>query len=165
MMQTNGLPELSLLERAIADGSVNAELMLPGAPTPSVEAAARALGVAESQILKSLLFIARDGRVVLAIARGSSRVDREALALVHGSGRLRLATPEVALERTGYPAGGIPPVCHAEQLAVVVDSAVMLLDCAFGGGGRVDAMLRIAPAEIVRVTNAMVADVTLPSVE
>jgi Cys-tRNA(Pro)/Cys-tRNA(Cys) deacylase len=154
---------LTLLESCIADGSLDAELVLPGVPTPTVTAAAEAVGVAESQILKSLLFISPDGRVVLAVACGPSRVDRERLATIHGSERLRLASPEVVLGRTGYPAGGTPPVCHTAPVDVIVDVDVMQLDVAYAGGGKVDALLRIAPAEIVRVSHATVAEITIRS--
>jgi Cys-tRNA(Pro)/Cys-tRNA(Cys) deacylase len=154
------MPEKTPLERCIADGTVNAELVEPGVPTPTVSAAAAALGVAESHILKSLLFVAPDESVVLAVACGASRVDSDRLASVHGHRRLRLAPPEVVLSRTGYPAGGTPPVCHTTPIDVVVDSAVMEVETAFAGGGRINALLRIEPGEIVRVARAAVADIT-----
>lgn len=147
----------SLLERLVLDGSIDAELIEPGVPTPTVPDAARALGVEERQIIKSLLFAAKSGEVVLAILSGASKVNRQRLRDVTGLRGLELAEPSVVLERTGYPAGGTPPVGHTSQLDVVVDSAVMELPVAIGGGGRVDALLRIEPEEIVRVTQARVA--------
>jgi prolyl-tRNA editing enzyme YbaK/EbsC (Cys-tRNA(Pro) deacylase) len=33
------------------------------------------------------------------------------------------------------------------------------LPVVYGGGGRIDSLLRITPAEIVRITNAKVADI------
>ncbi|HUG15560.1 MAG TPA: YbaK/EbsC family protein [Thermomicrobiales bacterium] len=156
-------PGLSPLERAIADGKLDAELVLPGVPTPTVKDAARALGVSESQILKSLLFVAPDGQVVLAVACGPSRVDHERLARANGNERLRLAPPEIVLERSGYPAGATPPVCHATRLDVIIDAAVMRLSVAFAGGGRIDALLRIAPREIVRAADATIAEIAVPN--
>lgn len=147
----------SLLEQLILDGSIDAELIEPGVPTPTVSDAARALGVEERQIIKSLLFAAKTGEVVLAILNGASRVNRRRLHEVTGLLGLELANPATVLERTGYPAGGTPPAGHTSQLDVVVDSGVMELPVAIGGGGRVDALLRINPVEIVRVTRATVA--------
>jgi Cys-tRNA(Pro)/Cys-tRNA(Cys) deacylase len=147
------------LERSIARGELAAELVYPGVPTPTVPDAAAALGVEEARILKSLLFQAPDGQVLLAIACGTARVNTARLAMVAGAERLKLAPPAVVFERTGYPPGGTPPVAHVTAFPVFIDDDVLALDEAFAGGGQVDAMLRIAPAEIARVTGATIADI------
>lgn len=149
----------SLLEQLITSGAIAAEIVAPGVPTPTVPDAARALGVEDRQIIKSLLFAAKDGSVVLSILSGGSRVDRKKLRDVTGLRGLELAPPEVVLEQTGYPAGGTPPVGHVRTLDVVIDSGVMDLPIVFGGGGRIDLLLRITPQEIVRVTSATVAPI------
>ena len=149
----------SLLERMIQDGLIDAEMIEPGVPTPTVPDAAKALGVEERQIIKSLLFSAKNGEVVLAILSGASRVSRKLLREASGLTGLDLADPAVVLDRTGYPAGGTPPVGHVSPLNVVVDTGMMDLPVVFGGGGRVDSLLRITPQEIVRVTNATLAPI------
>ena len=147
------------LERAIASGDVDAEIILPGVPTPTVSAAAAALGVTEEQILKSLVFT-NGVDDVLAIACGLCRVSIEKLAAATGLRNLKLAKPPYVLTRTGYAVGAMPPVCHEPPIAVVLDERVVALDVAVAGGGQVDALLRIAPAEILRVTGGCVASVT-----
>lgn len=149
----------TLLEQAIASGSVSAEIVRPGAPTSTVATAAAALGVDPSRILKSLLFVAPDGTAVLAIATGLSRVDRARLARAVDVDRLKLAPPDEVERRTGYPVGGAAPVCHATPLRVIIDRRVLELDVVYGGGGTGDTLLRIAPDEIIRVTGATVADI------
>ena len=67
---------MSLLEQQIASGEIDAELVEPGVPTPTVPDAANALGVEDRQIVKSLLFAAKSGEVVLAILSGASKVSR-----------------------------------------------------------------------------------------
>lgn len=149
----------SLLERMIKDGSIDAEMIEPGVPTPTVPDAAKALGVEERQIIKSLLFTAKSGEVVLAILSGASRVSRQRLREASGLVGIELADPSIVLERTGYPAGGTPPVGHVSPLNVIVDTGMLDLPVVFGGGGRVDSLLRITPQEIVRVTNATLAPI------
>ena len=56
----------------------------------------------------------------------------------------------------------MPPVGHLTTLNVIVDPAVLVEPVVFGGGGQSDLLLRIRPAEIVRLTGATVADVTDP---
>lgn len=147
------------LERAILRAEIDAEIVVPGVPTPTVPDAARALGVDEARIVKSLLFADREGNVVLAIAPGTTKVNRDRLSLSAGLAPLSLASPDVVLARTGYPAGGTPPVGHVESIPVIVDTRVAEMDLVYGGGGKVDLLLRISPAEIVRVTGAKVANI------
>jgi Cys-tRNA(Pro) deacylase len=149
----------SLLERMIQDGSIDAEMIEPGVPTPTVQDAAKVLGVEERQIIKSLLFAAKSGEVVLAVLSGASRVSRQRLREASGLRGIELADPAVVLERTGYPAGGTPPVGHVSPLNVIVDTGMLDLPVVFGGGGRIDSLLRITPQEIVRVTNATLAPI------
>ena len=60
---------------------------------------------------------------------------------------------------TGYPAGGTPPVGHHQRFPVVVDTRVADQDWGYAGGGRKELLVRIKSADIVRLTNAKVADV------
>jgi prolyl-tRNA editing enzyme YbaK/EbsC (Cys-tRNA(Pro) deacylase) len=58
---------------------------------------------------------------------------------------------------TGYPAGGVAPIGLATGVPVIVDAAVAALPIAFAGGGREHLLLRITPADIVRLNGAIVA--------
>lgn len=142
---------------------VEAELFEPGVPMPTVPLAAAAIGVAESAIIKSVLFDDRAGRVVLAIANGTSRISRPLLAAAFGVPKLWLAAPDVVLVQTGFPAGGVAPVCHRNALAVVVDSGVMQEAWVHGGAGTEDALLKIQPRDIVRLTHASIASIVEPA--
>lgn len=138
---------------------IEAEMVAPGVEMPGVDAAAAALDVPPGRIFKSILFQAAAGACAMAIACGKSRVDARKLAALTGLGRLRLASPEVVLAVTGYPAGGTPPVGHRERFPVVVDLRVAAQPWGWAGGGRKELMVRIASADIVRLTDALVADV------
>ncbi len=143
------------LARFIAAHGIAAEIVPMSAETPTVSAAAAALGVVPAQIIKSLLFLVRD-RPVLVIASGETPVDRGVLAARYGVGKkqIRLADPETVLRLTGYPAGGVPPFGHAEPLPTLLDRRVLMWDRVYGGGGDDHTLLRIAPAELARATAA-----------
>jgi Cys-tRNA(Pro) deacylase len=152
-------PAVLDLANFIRGQGLDAEIVSPGVPMPTVDAAAAALGVAPERIFKSILFAAADGRCVMAIACGKTRVDTTRLAALTGMDGLRLASPEVALRVTGYPAGGTPPVGHRERFPVVVDARVAAQEWGWAGGGREELMVRIRSADIVRLTGARVGDV------
>lgn len=142
----------------LREHGIVAELVFPGRETPTVTAAAEALGVPESRIVKSLLFQDRDGVTVLVVARGTAKIDRRRLAEAAGLRKPQLAPADVALRVTGYPPGGTPPVGHVMPVRVLLDAAVLAEPVVYGGGGRVDAMLRIRTEDIRRLTHAEVVD-------
>jgi prolyl-tRNA editing enzyme YbaK/EbsC (Cys-tRNA(Pro) deacylase) len=136
---------------------VDAEFLAPGVPMPTVIAAAAAIGVPEEQILKTILFSGDDGDYVVAIASGTRRVSRALLAAATGLSRPRASSPDLVLEVTGYPAGGVAPIGLPAGLPVIVDVGVAALPVAFGGGGLENLLLRVSPADVVRLNHAQIA--------
>jgi prolyl-tRNA editing enzyme YbaK/EbsC (Cys-tRNA(Pro) deacylase) len=85
-------------------------------------------------------------------------VDRKKLAGILGVGRkkVKFASADQALEITGFVVGSMPPFGHLQKLPTLVDPAVAELDTIYGGGGNIDAMMRLSPGELLRVTGAEV---------
>jgi Cys-tRNA(Pro)/Cys-tRNA(Cys) deacylase len=138
---------------------IEAEFIAPGVPMPTVPAAAEAIGVPTNHILKTLLFADSNGGFVVAIANGTRRVDRNLLGKVCGLSSLRAASPDAVLEQTGYPAGGVAPVGLKPSVPVVVDTSVLALPIAFGGGGVEHLLLQLRPDDIIRCNQAIVAKI------
>ena len=145
----------------IAEHRIRAELLPMREDTPTVADAARVLGVSPDQIVKSVVFLV-DDRPHLVIANGSRRISQGRLAALFGLGkkRVRLASPEVALDATGYPVGAMPPFGHVTPLPTLLDRHVLAQEEVFAGGGGIDYLLRIAPEELLRATRAQVVEVT-----
>ena len=150
---------VSRLVRYLRANGVDAEIIAPGVPMPTVPLAAAAIGVRPEQILKSLLFTDRQGRCVLVIACGTGKVIAARLAAIADLDRPRLADPATVLRVTGFPAGGVAPVGHASPVRVLLDRRAAALDVAYGGGGAEEVLLRIRPTDIVRLTNAEIVDI------
>jgi Cys-tRNA(Pro) deacylase len=138
------------------------EFLAPGVPMPTVPLAATAIGVPAEQILKTLVFVGDDGRHVVAIASGTRRVNRALLAAACGISRPRAAGPEDVERVTGFPAGGVAPLGLPSHLPVVVDIAVATLPYAYGGGGQEHLLLRLRPADIIRLNDATIAPIVDP---
>lgn len=149
------------LQRFIDEHQIEATILPMAEHTPTVPDAARALGVETDQIIKSLVFVI-EGEPLLVINNGTALVDHKRIATQLGVGRkrVRFATPEQALEISGYVVGSMPPFGHKQRLRTLVDSAVAELDVVYGGGGVVDAMMRLTSAELLRVTAAEVVAVS-----
>lgn len=153
--------DASDLTHFVKTRSVAGEVIWLPVETPTVEDAARAVGTSPERIVKSLLFLV-DGRPILALACGPTRVDTRAIAAHFGVGRKRvkLAGPDAVLVATGFPVGALPPFGHRQPLPTLIDSQVLKQREVFAGGGSINALLRTSPAEIVRITTAVEVDLT-----
>ena len=148
------------LARFIQDNDVDGEIVFLQDETPTVEAAAEAVGVAPRQILKSLLFVIKDSdddlRPLLVITNGLSRVSYKKLAEYEGVSRrqVRIARPKQVETMTGYAVGTVPPFGHSRRLPTVIDEGVLDQSEVYAGGGAINALLRLEAAELQRVVQA-----------
>ncbi len=149
------------LQHFIDTHNITATILPLAEHTPTVPDAARALGVEPEQIIKSLVFFVKD-EPLLVINNGLARVERRALAAHVGVGRkkIKFASPEQALAITGFIVGSMPPFGHHRQLPTLIDTAITELETIFGGGGDINAMLRLTTAELLRITQAEVVSLS-----
>ena len=155
------------IQAYLEEQGILGEILVLEVPTPTVEDAASAVGTTPQQIVKSILFIVVD-KPVLAISCGTDRVDRRAIAGVFGVGRkkVKLASPEIMLEVSGYEVGAMPPFAHRQKIKTLLDQRVLQQPVVYAGGGAENALLRLSPEDILLATNAQVMDlVNTPSVE
>lgn len=151
------------LQRFIEANRIEATILPMAGHTPTVSDAARELEVGTDCIVKSLVFL-NDDSPLLVVASGLSRVDRRKLAALLGVGRkkVRFATAEQALALTGYVVGSMPPFGHRQRLRTLVDPAVAALETVYGGGGDIDAMMRLTSRELIRAAAAEVHPLSEP---
>ncbi|NJN95418.1 MAG: YbaK/EbsC family protein [Anaerolineales bacterium] len=73
---------------------------------------------------------------------------------------MKFAGVEQALEITGYIVGSMPPFGHRRKLRTLVDPAIAEFEIIYGGGGDIDAMMRLTSAELLRVTAGEVVGIS-----
>jgi Cys-tRNA(Pro)/Cys-tRNA(Cys) deacylase len=127
----------------------------PGAASFGLEAA-EALGIEPDRVFKTLLAEV-DGRLVVGVVPVTGKLDLKALAAAAGGKKATMADPAVAERRTGYVVGGISPVGQKTAHLTVLDETVELWDTVFVSGGRRGFDIELAPAELARVTGAVIA--------
>ena len=118
--------------------------------------AAEVLGVDPGQVFKTLMTDV-DGQLVVGIVPVSGKLDLKALAAAVGGKKAEMADPKLAERRTGYIVGGISPIGQKLQHVTVLDETAELYDTVFVSGGRRGFDIELAPADLVRVTGAVVA--------
>ena len=144
------------LARFIAEQKIAAEMIFLAQETPTVEAAALAVGTRPEQIGKSILFIIARTHPLLIIANGLARIDYKKLSdhLRVGRKQIRLANQEEVLALTGYPAGTVPPFGHLTPLPTLLEANLLTLTDFYAGGGAINALVRLTIHELRRVVPA-----------
>lgn len=142
---------------------VHAEHLVFDRSTHSVAEAAVAADAPVDAFVKSICMRAdaqgEDGGgagLVVAVVKGEDRASTTRVGRVVGAA-VRLASPEEVLASSGYPAGGTPPFGFAARF--LVDERVMARDVVYAGGGSDRALVRVSPAELLRVNGGVVARV------
>lgn len=128
----------------------------------TAQQAADGLGVMVGQIAKSIIFRRKaDDAAVLVITSGDRRVDEKKVqALVCAAGeKLGRADADFVKAKTGFSIGGVSPLAHAEKPVTLIDRDLFRFDDIWAAAGHPNAVFKLMPADLQRLTEAPVADV------
>ncbi len=100
-----------------------------------------------------------DGTLTVAVVPVTGQLDLKALAAAAGGKKAAMAPKPDAERATGYVVGGISPLGQRQAHPTVVDETVWLFDTVFVSGGRRGLDVELAPDDLVRLTDAAVADI------
>jgi Cys-tRNA(Pro)/Cys-tRNA(Cys) deacylase len=126
----------------------------------SVAEAAAAAGAREDEFVKNICLLGPDGELAVAIVRGMDRVDTKKAAAVVGCKKMRMATAEEILEKTGFPCGGTPSFGFAAVF--LIDKNVLPMPLLYTGGGSQTSLVRTTPAALQSAKRALIADIVKP---
>lgn len=120
--------------------------------------AAEVLGVEPERVFKTLMTTV-DGTLTVAVVPVTGKLDLKALAHAAGGKKAAMADPAAAERATGYVVGGISPLGQKTAHPTVLDETIWLFDTVFVSGGRRGLDVELAPDDLVRLTDAVVADI------
>lgn len=120
--------------------------------------AADVLGVEPERVFKTLMTTV-DGALTVAVVPVTGKLDLKALAHAAGGKKAAMADPAAAERATGYVVGGISPLGQKTAHPTVLDETVWLFDTVLVSGGRRGLDVELAPDDLVRLTDAVVADI------
>jgi prolyl-tRNA editing enzyme YbaK/EbsC (Cys-tRNA(Pro) deacylase) len=143
-LATHGLEHLSVREFAES--------------TATAADAATAIGTTVGRIVKSLVFMAGE-QPLLVLTSGPNRVDTQRVATLMGQPIARANADQVR-QLTGFSVGGVPPVGHSQQLTTYVDRDLLQYDEVWAAAGTPNTVFAISPADLVRISQGHVEDVT-----
>jgi Cys-tRNA(Pro)/Cys-tRNA(Cys) deacylase len=117
------------------------------------------MGVDPARVYKTLV-IRTDAGLAVAVVPVEHDADLKAVAAALGSKRAVMAERAEAERATGYVAGGISPFGQRRRLPTVVDASALAFETVYVSAGRRGLELELGPADLVRLTAAVVAPVS-----
>lgn len=127
------------------------------ASTATVEMAAKGHGVAPAQIAKTLSLRIKD-RALLIVTAGDARLNNRKIKDALG-GKPRMLGAEEVVALTGHPVGGVCPFGLATPLPVYCDVSLKAFTEVLPAAGSTNSALRIAPARLADLVDAVWVDV------
>ena len=120
--------------------------------------AARAVGCAVDQIVKSIIFRGEGtGHVVLFLTAGGNQVDPARATAVVGQ-PLGKADAALIREQTGFAIGGVAPVGLLRSVTAFFNPRLMDFSTVWAAAGTPRHVFAIAPGVLLELTGARVAD-------
>ena len=125
------------------------------------QVSARALGVPEHDVVKTLVMQDEAARPLIVLMHGDRKVSTKNLARQAGVKRIEPCTPEAAQRHSGYQVGGTSPFGTRKKLPVYLERSILGLAKIYINGGRRGFLVGLAPGEIVRTLAPQLVDVAL----
>ena len=160
-MAGRGTPATALLTKLGIKHAVHVYEHDPRRASYGLEAS-DALGIPPERVFKTLVAEV-DGTLTVGVVPVTGQLDLKALAAAAGGRKARMAGPEAAERATGYVVGGISPLGQRKRMPMVIDSAALGFATVFCSGGRRGLEIELAPGDLVRAADAVVADIRQPN--
>lgn len=128
-------------------------------PVKSLEEAAQLRGVQPSSVIKTLVVRRSEDAYLFVLVPGDRVIDWPKLRSALGERRLSMPDADEAFDVTGYKRGTITPFGASRDWPVYADQRLADGDVSIGGGAH-GISITIAGADLLRVVDAQVEDLT-----
>jgi Cys-tRNA(Pro) deacylase len=115
---------------------------------------ARALGVDEHHVVKTLVMQDEAAKPLIVLMHGDCKVSTKNLARAIGCKSVEPCKPEVAQRHSGYQIGGTSPFGTRKAMPVYVEHSILALETIYINGGRRGYLVGIAPQVLVALLGA-----------
>jgi len=126
----------------------------------AVAALAADLDVEPAQIFKTLVVELSTGGLAVAVLPVPNSLSLKAAAAALGVPKAGMAERAAAERSTGYVLGGISPLGQRKKLPTVIDDSALRWDRILCSAGKRGLEIELAPADLVRTADAVLAAVT-----
>ena len=125
------------------------------------EVPARALGVPEHQIVKTLVMEDEGRKPLIVLMHGDRKVSTKNLARQAGRKSVEPCKPETAQRHTGYQVGGTSPFGTKKRVPVYAERSILELAEIYINGGRRGLLVKLKSGDLARALALSLVDVAL----
>lgn len=152
-------PSARRVQQALDAAGVPCAVVELSASTRTAQEAADAVGCSVAQIVKSVVFRARQsGRGVFIAAGGANRVNEKRIRDYLGE-PIERATPEFVREMTGFAIGGVAPVGHLTTMEYFIDQDLLQFQEIWAAAGTPNTVFRLTPGQLQELTGGRVVEI------
>lgn len=112
------------------------------------------------QIFKTLVLRGDKTGVFVAVIPGNTEVDLKKAAKISGNKNAAMVHQKELLGLTGYIRGGCSPLGMKKPYPIYIHETCLLFSSIFVSAGQRGLQLKLNPEDLIRITEAMVSDVT-----
>ncbi|MGL5440560.1 MAG: YbaK/EbsC family protein [Filifactoraceae bacterium] len=121
----------------------------------TVELAAKAANVIPARIAKTLSLKAPDGKCILIVTSGDTKIDNQKFKLKFGFKAVMLKFEEV-FELTGHHPGGVCPFAISNHnTKTYIDKSVLRFSTSFPAAGSSNSAIELCPDDLFLFSNAV----------
>ena len=117
------------------------------------------LGVPEHEVVKTLVMEDEEKKPLIVLMHGDRQVATKELARQAGRKRIEPCKPDAAQRHTGYQVGGTSPFGLKKPMPIYIERTIAELPRLYINGGARGFLVRIAPADLVRLLAPTPVDV------
>ena len=121
----------------------------------------RQLGVAESEVIKTLVMQDERAQPLIVLMHGDKQVSTKNLARQIGAKSVEPCKPDVAQRHSGYQVGGTSPFGLRKDMPVYVEETALALPRICINGGRRGYLVGVSPQVLVELLHARAVNCAL----
>lgn len=145
------------VRQALHDAGVGDKVVELADTARSAADAARALGVEQGAIVKSLVFNV-GGRYVMALVAGDHQCRQDQLPrALNMKGEVVRPTADLVRAVTGFSIGGVAPVGLVAKLPTVIDASLKRFEKVYAAAGHTHCVFETSVDELKKLTGGLVS--------
>jgi Cys-tRNA(Pro) deacylase len=125
------------------------------------KAAASKLGIAEHNVIKTLIMEDETGKPLIILMHGDNEVSTKSLARYLAVKSVMPCQPHVAQKHTGYKVGGTSPFGIRKKLPIYMEKTISDLTSVFINAGSRGLLAKMSPGEMIRILQPVMVTVAI----
>lgn len=120
----------------------------------TVESAAIAVGTDPARIAKSLTFMSKEGKCIMIVAAGDTKIDNQKFKHKFGI-KAKMPTPDEVVAFTGHAIGGVCPFAIPENVSVYLDEGLKRFSTVFPACGSSNSAIELDCDTLFKLSRAI----------